>query len=67
MHLADVPDPVVGETDVPAHIHASSINLLDSKMKSGEFKAMLPYKFPLIMGHDLAGVVLKVGSRVPTK
>ena len=25
---------------------------------------MLPYKFPLILGHDVAGVVTKVGSKV---
>ncbi len=25
---------------------------------------MLPYKFPLILGHDLAGIVTKIGSKV---
>lgn len=64
MHQADVPNPVVGENDVLVQVYAAGINLLDSKIKSGEFKAMLPYKFPLIMGHDLAGVVITVGSGV---
>ncbi|WP_342084897.1 NADP-dependent oxidoreductase [Dyadobacter sp. OTU695] len=64
MRKANVPDPVVGENDVLVQVHAAGVNLLDSKIKSGEFKAMLPYKFPLIMGHDVAGEVVEVGSRV---
>jgi NADPH:quinone reductase-like Zn-dependent oxidoreductase len=64
MRLAEVADPVVGENDVLVRVHAAGVNLLDSKIKTGEFKAMLPYKFPLIMGHDVAGVVVKTGARV---
>ena len=30
----------------------------------GEFKLILPYRLPLILGHDVAGVVVKVGPRV---
>lgn len=64
MRKADIPSPLVGENDVLVQIHAAGLNLLDSKIKTGEFKAMLPYKFPLIMGHDLAGIVIEVGSNV---
>ena len=38
--------------------------MLDAKIKSGEFKLVLPYRLPLILGHDVAGVVLRVGPRV---
>lgn len=64
LHLTDLPEPVVKENDVLVEVHASGLNLLDSKIKSGEFKLILPYKFPLILGHDVAGVVTKVGSKV---
>lgn len=64
LQLIEVANPVVKENDVLVQIHASSINLLDAKLKSGEFKLLLPYKFPLILGHDVAGVVTKVGSKV---
>jgi NADPH:quinone reductase-like Zn-dependent oxidoreductase len=40
------------------------VNLLDAKIASGEFKLMLPYRFPLILGNDVAGVVVQVGPRV---
>jgi hypothetical protein len=64
MQLADVPEPVVNDTDVLVTIHAAGLNLLDTKIKAGEFKLILPYKLPLVMGHDVAGVVTQLGNRV---
>jgi alcohol dehydrogenase len=40
------------------------VNLLDSKIRNGEFKLILLYRLPLILGNDVAGVVVRVGSRV---
>lgn len=45
-------------------IHAAGLNVLDSKIKAGEFKLILPYRIPLILGHDVAGVVTGVGTKV---
>jgi NADPH:quinone reductase-like Zn-dependent oxidoreductase len=64
LQLTDMPVPIVLDNDVLVEIHAASVNLLDSKIKSGEFKALLKYKFPLILGHDVAGVVVQVGANV---
>lgn len=64
LQLANVPVPEVGDSDVLVAIHAAGLNLLDSKIKSGEFKLILPYKLPLILGHDVAGIVTKVGKNV---
>ena len=44
-------------------VHAAGVNLLDAKIRSGEFKLILRYGMPLILGHDVAGVVVKVGPR----
>ena len=62
--IGQVPEPQVLENDVLVQIHAAAINQLDSKIKDGEFKLMLPYRFPLILGNDVAGVVVRIGSRV---
>ena len=64
LQLTDVSKPVAGENDVLIEIHSASINQLDAKIKSGEFRLLLPYKFPLILGHDLAGTVIGAGSKV---
>ena len=37
--------------------------MLDSELKAGQFKLLLPYRFPLVLGHDVFGVVTRVGSR----
>jgi NADPH:quinone reductase-like Zn-dependent oxidoreductase len=62
--FVDMPQPAVGDNDVLVQVHAAGVNLLDAKIASGEFKLMLPYRFPLILGNDVAGVVVQVGPRV---
>lgn len=64
LHAVDVPEPTVGERDVLVRVDAASINQLDVKVAHGEFKQILPYKTPLVLGHDLAGTVIGVGSKV---
>jgi NADPH:quinone reductase-like Zn-dependent oxidoreductase len=64
VRAGDTPDPELREDDVLVQIHAAGVNLLDSKIRNGEFKRILPYHLPLILGHDVAGVVIRVGSRV---
>ena len=64
LQLADVPVPEVRENDVLVEVYAAGINLLDSKIKTGEFKLILPYKLPLILGHDVAGIITHVGKNV---
>lgn len=64
LRLGDVPEPEVRDHDVLVAIHAAALNLLDAKIRDGEFKLILPNRFPLIMGHDVAGVVVRIGSRV---
>lgn len=54
----------MGAHDVLVQVHATSVNLLDAKIRTGEFKLILPYSFPLILGNDLAGVVVRVGASV---
>ena len=45
-------------------ICAASVNPLDAKIRDGEFKLILPYRLPLVLGNDVAGVVVQVGSKV---
>ena len=64
LQLVDIPEPNIGENEVLVAIYATAINQLDNKLKEGEFKLLLPYKFPLILGHDFSGVVTRVGAKV---
>lgn len=64
LHLAEVPEPVVGEHDVLVRVEAAGLNQLDEKIRLGEFKQILPYPLPLVLGNDMAGTVLEVGTKV---
>ena len=60
----EVAEPAVGNHDVLVEVSAAGVNLLDAKIRDGEFKLFLPYKAPFVLGHDVAGVVTRVGSSV---
>jgi alcohol dehydrogenase len=62
--IGEMPEPALQDHDVLVQVYAAGVNLLDSKIRSGEFKLVLPYRFPLILGNDVAGVVVRIGSRV---
>ncbi|MFE1292166.1 NADP-dependent oxidoreductase [Streptomyces sp. NPDC058751] len=64
VQAGEMPDPQVGSDDVLVRIHAASINPLDLKLRDGAFKSVLPYRLPLVLGNDLAGVVVEVGAAV---
>ena len=58
------PEPKLQADEVLVEVHAAGVNQLDSKIRDGEFKLILPYKTPFVLGHDVAGVIVKVGSHV---
>lgn len=62
--VTDVPEPTVGTRDVLVRVSAASINPLDTMIRNGEFKQLIKYKRPFVLGHDLAGVVTEVGADV---
>jgi alcohol dehydrogenase len=64
VRAGDVPAPELREDDVLVQVHAAGVNLLDSKVRNGEFTRILRYRLPLVLGHDVAGVVVRVGSGV---
>ena len=59
-----MPEPALQDDDVLVDIHAAAVNVLDIKIRRGEFKLIVPYSLPAILGHDVAGEVIRVGSRV---
>jgi len=47
VRASEVPDPEMREDDVLIEIHAAGVNPLDSKIRDGEFKLLLPCRLPL--------------------
>ena len=64
LRLANVPEPELQDNDVLVQIHATAVNLLNSKLRDGEFKLLLPYRPPFVLGHDVAGTIVRIGPKV---
>src|SRR6476660_6537875 len=46
LRLANMPEPQSRDDDVLVRVHATAVNVLDSKLRDGEFKLILPYRPP---------------------
>ena len=64
LRAGEVPEPELREDEVLVQVYAAGVNQLDFKIRNGEFKIFLPYRAPFVLGHDVAGVVVRVGPRV---
>ncbi|UUD63688.1 zinc-dependent alcohol dehydrogenase family protein [Pseudomonas seleniipraecipitans] len=60
--LREVPKPVPQAGQVLVRVHATSINPLDFQVRRGDYADLV--QLPTITGHDVSGVVEKVGPGV---
>ncbi|MEO5866041.1 MAG: NADP-dependent oxidoreductase [Sphingomonas sp.] len=59
-----VPDPAIGPDTVLIKSVATSVNPIDWKVRSGARQKDFPLELPAILGKDVSGVVMAVGSAV---
>ncbi len=62
--VKDIPIPEITDDEVLVKVMAAAVNPLDNMIVRGEVKLIVPYRFPLVMGNELAGVVEKAGNGV---
>lgn len=63
--LIQLPEPKIGDYECLVRTHACSIcNGTDSEIIAGTFTLGSPYWYPLLLGHEGAGEIVAVGSRV---
>jgi NADPH:quinone reductase-like Zn-dependent oxidoreductase len=60
--VAEVDRPGLPADSVMVEVHAAAINPIDWVVMDGNLKDMLPYELPWIVGYDVSGVVVEVGS-----
>ena len=64
VRVGDIAIPTMGVADLLVRVHAASVNPVDFKTRDGKLKTLVKYRFPLVLGNDLAGVVSDVGAGV---
>jgi len=63
MSIDEVPKPTPGNDEVLIRVRAASVNPVDYKMRTGEFKGP-GTRVPFTLGRDVSGVVEAVGRNV---
>jgi len=57
--------PLIKEdTQVIIEVYAAGVNPIDYKIRDGWTDIIFPIQFPKILGFDVAGVIIKIGSKV---
>ncbi len=64
LRMKEVSQPEPGDDEVLVENYSTSVNPVDWKVRAGVFKDVLPFSLPLIIGHDVAGVICDVGHKV---
>lgn len=64
LEIRDIAVPVPEDDEVLVKMMAAAVNPLDNMIIRGEVKLIVPYKMPLVMGNEFAGVVEKTGKNV---
>ncbi|MCW5312571.1 zinc-binding dehydrogenase [Nostoc sp. KVJ3] len=64
LQYEDVEQPKIEPTQLLVKVGASSVNPIDWKIRKGMLSLIIGSKFPKILGFDVAGEVVEVGSGV---
>ena len=63
LNLEDVKQPVPQENEVLIQVRAAALNPVDSKIRSGRMKDIMPKEFPFIPGWEAAGIIVETGKK----
>ena len=62
--MREIDPPRIGPRELLVRVRAASINPVDFKIRDGKVKTLLHYSFPHVLGNDLSGETVDVGSEV---
>jgi len=64
LQYSDVDLPRITQTQMLVLVHATSLNPVDWKIRTGQLQLITGYKFPIVLGFDVSGEVVEVGNGV---
>ena len=62
LRYEDAPVPAIAEDEVLIEVRCAAVNPVDYKIREGRLSEKLRYRLPLILGWDVAGVVVETGT-----
>jgi NADPH:quinone reductase-like Zn-dependent oxidoreductase len=64
LHLEDVPVPAPADDQLLVRVIASGVNPADPLILNGKFAAEFGTHLPLVLGYDMAGIVVRTGAKI---
>lgn len=64
LRVEERPDPTPGPGQILVRVAAAAVNPVDLQVRSGEHAENVRVPFPMVLGWDLAGTVVQVGTGV---
>ena len=64
LELREVRRPLPGSGQLLVRVRAAGVNPIDWKIRQGRLRLLLPARFPLVLGFDVAGEVAAIGPEV---
>lgn len=62
--IADVPKPEISKDEILIEVVSGSVNPVDFKQRKGNHKLLFGSDFPIVLGYDVAGTVVKTGKNI---
>lgn len=64
LQYGDIETPSLKRDQLLVKVYGSSVNPVDWKIRAGQLQFLTGYKFPLVLGFDVAGEVVEVGESI---
>ena len=64
LQIAEIPIPDITADEVLVKVMAAAVNPVDWKQRQGWHKLFLKAHFPVVLGYDISGEVVKCGDRI---
>jgi len=64
LQYTDIEKPQIKPEQLLVKVHATSVNPIDWKIRSGHLSLITGNKFPMVLGFDVSGEVVEVGDKV---
>ncbi|MCW6053753.1 NAD(P)-dependent alcohol dehydrogenase [Lyngbya sp. CCAP 1446/10] len=64
LQYRELSKPIAKSNELLVRVRASSVNPVDWKIRQGHLQLLTGFNFPRIVGSDISGVVVEVGSEV---
>lgn len=62
--ISDIPEPRINSNEILIEVIAGSVNPIDWKQRKGNHRFILGAPFPIVLGYDVAGIVVKIGADI---